>query len=85
MNKVTFFTKDCCPLCESAWFVVERLRGRLPFDVEKIDITDPGNRRWYAMYCNDIPVIHLNGREVFRHRVSERRLRELIESAEGGA
>lgn len=81
MHRITFFTKDCCPLCDAAWFVVQKLRMRHPFDLERIDITAPENARWFALYCNDIPVVHLNGCEVSRHRVEERRLRELLESA----
>ncbi len=83
MNKVTFFTKEDCPLCESAWFVVTKLKGRIDLELERIDFTDPENHRWYALYVNDIPVVHLNGQEVFRHRVSERKLRELLHSRPG--
>ncbi|MEE9295289.1 MAG: glutaredoxin family protein [Phycisphaerae bacterium] len=81
MKTVTFFTKDGCTLCESAWFVINKLRQRIDFEIERVDITEPQNTRWYALYCNDIPVVHLNGEEVCRHRVSERTLRRLLESA----
>ena len=83
MNTVTFFTKECCPLCEAAWFVIQKLRLRIDFAVERVDITETGNGQWYALYCNEIPVVHLNGEEVFRNRVSERKLRELLERSEG--
>ena len=82
VNKITFFTKEPCPLCDAAWFVVNRLRQRFDFELERIDITEPANARFYALYYNDIPVVHLNGTEVFRHRVSERALRRLLETAE---
>ncbi len=80
MTGVTFFTKDKCPLCQAAWFVVDKLRRRIDFDLKRVDITASGNEKWYALYCNDIPVIHVNGKEAFKHRVSERALRELLES-----
>lgn len=83
MNTVTFFTKESCPLCEAAWFVIQKLRQRIDFRVQRVDITEAGNGRWYALYCNEIPVVHLNGEEVFRNRVSERKLRELLERSEG--
>ena len=82
MNKITFFTKQDCPLCEAAWFVINKLRRRIDFELEWMDITEPGNSRWYALYCQDIPVVHLNGEEVFRHRVSERALRKLLETTD---
>ncbi len=82
MKTVTFFTEDGCTLCESAWFVINKLRQRIDFEIERVDITEPQNTKWYALYCNDIPVVHLNGKEVCRHRVSERTLRRLLESAD---
>ncbi len=81
MNKITFYTKDDCPLCDAAWFVVCKLRRRFEFELERVDLTGPGNGAVYGLYCNDIPVVHLNGREVSRHRVSERDLRRLLQGA----
>lgn len=43
MNKITFFTKANCPLCESAWFVIKRLKQRIDFKLERVDITEPDN------------------------------------------
>ncbi len=80
MNKITFFTKPDCPLCDAAWFVVNKLRRRMDFEIQRVDITEPGNTRWFGLYCNEIPVVHLNGREVCRNRVHERTLRTLLES-----
>ena len=34
MKRVTFFTKPECTLCRGALFVIERVRQRLPFDLE---------------------------------------------------
>lgn len=80
LGTITFFTKDCCPLCDAAWFVVNKMRDRFDVEIRRVDITEPANARWFALYCNEIPVVHLNGQEVFRHRVSERRLRLLLEA-----
>lgn len=77
---VTFFTKADCSLCDAALFVVEKVRQQIPFDLQRVDITAPGFEITFRRYCHDIPVIHINGREVFRHRVDERTLRrELLE------
>ncbi len=78
MNRVTFFTKPDCSLCNAALYVIERVRRTDPFELETVDISAPGQQAWFDAYSNDIPVVHLNGREVFRHRVEERRLRELL-------
>jgi len=76
--KISFFTKDDCELCDAAWFVVARVARRFDVVVERVDIEAPGNEHWRQMYVNDIPVVHLDGREVFRHRVDEKVLRRLL-------
>lgn len=80
MNRLTFFTKPDCELCRAALFVMERVRAKTPFDLECVDISAPGNEAWFLAYRNDIPVIHLNGTEVFRHRVDERQLRDVLKN-----
>ncbi len=59
--------------------MLQRVRSQIPFELESIDICAPGQEKWLDAYRYDIPVVHLNGREIFRHRVNERQLRELLE------
>jgi hypothetical protein len=79
--KVTFFTKPECSLCDAAWFVVEKVTRGRGVAVERIDISQPGAERWHDLYAEHIPVVHLDGVEVFRHRVDERRLRAMLSRA----
>jgi hypothetical protein len=81
MNRITLFTKECCSLCDSAAFVIKKLRRRFDVELEQVDITAPGNAKWFALYSNEIPVIHLDGRKIMQGRISERRLRQLLEQA----
>lgn len=76
--KISFFTRDDCELCDTAWFVVNRVARRFDVLVERVDIDAVGNEHWRDAYTNDIPVVHLDGREVFRHRVDEGALRLLL-------
>ena len=78
MHRVTFFTKPDCTLCRSALFVVEKVRRTTPFELELIDISEPGQEEWSEAYKHDIPVLHLNGEEILRHRVDEATLRGLL-------
>lgn len=71
MIRISFFTKDDCSLCRAALYVVERVRNRIPFELEIIDIAATGNEAWFDAYKHDIPVIHINGVEHCRHRVDE--------------
>jgi hypothetical protein len=50
------------------------------FELDTIDISAPGNDQWSEAYHDTIPVIHLNGKEIFRGGVSEQRLRSLLQS-----
>lgn len=81
MNRVTLFTKSECSLCNGALFELERVRSRFDFELELVDITAAGQESWFAAYQHDIPVVHLNGKEVFRHRVNGPQLRALLESS----
>ncbi len=78
MNRITFFTRPDCSLCHSALYVVERVRRHLPFELEIVDISARGNEKWLDAYREHIPVVHLDGEEIFRHRVDERELKELL-------
>ncbi len=75
MNRITFFTKPDCSLCRSALYVIERVRVQIPFDLETVDISAEGKEKWFEAYRDHIPVVHLNGEEIFRHRVDERCLK----------
>ena len=84
MNKITLFTKEDCGLCGGVLFVIQKVRRVIPFDLELVDITAPGQEAWLEAYRNDIPVVHLNGREIFRHRIDEARLRRMLEESGAG-
>jgi hypothetical protein len=75
---LTFLTKPDCSLCDAAWFVVQKVACQSGLPVEKVDISAPGAERWSALYANDIPVVLLDGQEIVRHHVDERRLRKAL-------
>jgi hypothetical protein len=83
MNLI-FFTKPECSLCDAAWFVVDKVARAHGVPVERVDISAPESSAWHALYAEHIPVVHLDGVEIFRHRVDERRLRELLARAASG-
>lgn len=72
---VILYTRRDCHLCDVAKEVL-RAEGIKP---KLIDIdSDPELQR---LYTNDVPVIFINGREAFRHRVNISILRRMIVSA----
>uniref|UniRef100_A0A3Q4BX66 Glutaredoxin-like protein n=1 Tax=Mola mola TaxID=94237 RepID=A0A3Q4BX66_MOLML len=73
---LTLFTKDPCPLCIEAKEALE------PFRHRQVDISLPENRVWLDRYKWDIPVFHLNGQFVMKHRVDVMLLLKLLQDAE---
>jgi hypothetical protein len=80
MKQVTFFTKPDCTLCRAALHVVRRVQGEVGFYLEIVDISAPQHASWHRLYKNDIPVVHIDGTEAFRHRVDQRAFRARIQA-----
>jgi glutaredoxin len=77
MTLVTLYGKPGCHLCDEARAVVAEVRGERPFELIEVDITfDPGVNRRYA---ERIPVLELNGEEVFEFVVEPEELRRRLD------
>jgi glutaredoxin len=77
MPVVTLYGKPGCHLCEDARAAVERVRLERPFQLEEIDISlDPVLHRRYG---ERIPVLALEGEELFDYVVDEAVLRERLD------
>ncbi len=75
-HKVILYGKKECCLCDEALKVLLKVNASLPFDLEKRDIT--GDRELLEKFGLKIPVIVVDGVEVFKYRVNENRLRALL-------
>ena len=69
LPKVILYSKPDCPLCDDAREALGRVRERTPFDLEEIDIAT--DRQLEAVYRERIPVIAVDGRELFDFHVDE--------------
>lgn len=78
MAVVELFTHPDCSLCRPVDFVIRRVREDFRFEYRKVNIRAPENSAWLAEYEYDIPVVHLNGVELARHRLQEAVLREAL-------
>ena len=66
---MTLYGKPGCHLCDEAREVVERVRAEHPFDLHEVDVSlDPGLNREYG---ERIPVLSVNGEELFDFFVEE--------------
>jgi glutaredoxin len=74
---ITIYSKPDCHLCDRAKEVIDRCRSKVEFVVEVVDISQ--NPELFQRYRHDIPVILLDGNEIARHFVRERKLLELLQ------
>ncbi len=81
MTRITLYGKPGCHLCDTARAVVERVRAEHGFELEQVDVSiDPLlNRR----YGERIPVLELDGEELFEFFVQEASLRERLDRVDG--
>lgn len=75
-HKVTLYGKKECCLCDQAIEILKKVDVEVPFDFEKIDISD--HPELLEEFGLKIPVIFVDGVQVFKYRVNETRLRALL-------
>ena len=76
MTQVVLYTKRDCPLCDEMKAVVTRVRAEVTFALEIVDIE--GDPALVAAYGLDVPVLVIDGRKAFKHRVEARALRRRL-------
>ena len=76
MRVVTLYGRPGCHLCDDARVLLERLRATRPFRLEEIDIES--DDALLRRYLERIPVIALDGEELFDHFVEEEALRRKL-------
>jgi glutaredoxin len=76
VNTVTLYSRPGCHLCEEAKDALGRVALRAPFELLEIDITT--DDALHARYLERIPVIALNGEELFDYHVDEDALERRI-------
>jgi hypothetical protein len=77
--RIEMYSRPGCHLCDDAKAVIEPFSRTYPLELTVTDVdSNPALREAYG---TEIPIILINGTEVFRHRIDpdalERKLREL--------
>jgi glutaredoxin len=81
MALVTLYGKPGCHLCDDARVVVERVRAERAFELEEVDVSlDPALHREYG---ERIPVLALDGVELFEFHVQEAVLLRHLDRVDG--
>ena len=80
--KVVLYSRPGCHLCDDAHAVIEAVRQETPFELEIRDIS--GDLPLIMLYGHDIPVVTIDGKEAFRHRLTAPELWRALLAARGG-
>jgi glutaredoxin len=76
MRTVTLYSRPGCHLCDDARAALARVRARAPFALQEVDIES--DDALHARYLERIPVVALDGQELFDYFVDEETLKRLI-------
>ena len=83
MPTLTLYTKPDCTLCDEARAALERVRERMPFELDVIDIrADAGLAERYG---ERIPVVLVDGKEAWEYVIDERDLESRLDAGAGAA
>jgi glutaredoxin len=67
MHTLVFYTREGCTLCKHAKAVILAAQRKTDFDFREVDIGWEGEL--YDLYKYDIPVVEIDGKRAFKHRV----------------
>jgi glutaredoxin len=69
VSTVTLYTRPGCHLCDDARAALERVREQHPFELDEIDIER--DDALHRAYLERIPVVAVDGEELFDYFVDE--------------
>ncbi len=74
--RVTLYTRQRCHLCEEVKHQLALLRRRADFEIQEVNIDKSKELR--ERYNERVPVVAVNGREVFEYRLDADRFLKLL-------
>jgi hypothetical protein len=77
MKEVVIYSKPDCCLCDEALQVLARVQRVFPFVLKKINILTDSDL--YAQFKDEIPVVYIQSKKVFKHQVDEPKLLRLLQ------
>ncbi len=75
---VTLYTGRGCHLCDEARQAMSRVQARVPFEWDEVQID--GNPDLEALWRQELPVVCVDGRKLFKYRVDEQKLEQAVRS-----
>jgi glutaredoxin len=81
MPTLTLYTKPDCTLCDEARAALDRVRARIPFALDVVDISRDADLA--ARYGERVPVVLVDGEEAWEYVVEERALEDRLTATAG--
>ncbi len=78
MTVVTLYGKPGCHLCADARLLIEEVRAERPFDLREVDVSIDATL--HRAYGERVPVVEVDGEELFEYHVDPRALRERLDT-----
>ncbi|KAK2157797.1 hypothetical protein LSH36_184g02064 [Paralvinella palmiformis] len=63
-------------------FIIRSVPSIQTVEFERVDIMLPKNKEWYDKYKYDIPVFHMDGEFLMKHRVDLERFKQKLSEAQ---
>lgn len=76
MRRITLYTRSGCHLCEDALHALKKVGEQIPFDLSERDID--AEEALQRRYFDRVPVVELDGQELFEAFVDEDLLRDAL-------
>ncbi len=74
--RVTIYSRPGCHLCDVAKEQLETVRSDMDFHLEELNIDEDEFLR--ERYNDDVPVVALNGQDVFKHQIDIGKFRKML-------
>lgn len=75
--RVVIYGRPGCHLCDDALIVIERVRQTAAFELAQVDIES--DEQLFKRYLEKIPVVTVNGVELFQYYVDEQILLDKVQ------
>jgi glutaredoxin len=76
LRQVVLYKKPGCHLCDYAKAAILSVKRQIDFEFKEIDIGL--DAELFDLYKFDIPVVEIDGRRAFKHRVDPEALKEKL-------
>ncbi|KAI0306688.1 hypothetical protein B0F90DRAFT_1665906 [Multifurca ochricompacta] len=80
LARLTLYSGPNCSLCDVAKAELLKVRQSRQFELDIVNIQDPGQEHWRKKYAYWIPALHIDGKEVAKGRWDGRTVTQALDS-----